>query len=167
VKRPLLLLAAFLVVSPVGSAGLPFTGSWDSGIQVVLVQRGTAVCGQWSYRATNSHYEGLLLGKAVGTKLKVEYMCGEPGGTVSTHCPGDTASSQSVHETWEHSKSGALSCMHGLHFEDDETQLPSACNTARRRFALKRQGKRAEAVALKSLRKYILLEPAFAACRGA
>lgn len=86
-----------------------FSGEWDGSEHVYLRQVGSKVCGLWRYIATGREYEGRLTGTATLNYLKIDQVCGTPGGRASTHC-ADTAPRGEVNVGWSPSGEGALIC---------------------------------------------------------
>lgn len=91
-----------------GADGL-FSGEWNGSEHVYLRQVGNKVCGLWRYVATGREYEGRFTGTATLNYLKIDQVCGTPGGRASTYC-ADTAPKGEVNVGWNPSDEGVLIC---------------------------------------------------------
>lgn len=86
-----------------------FSGEWDGSEHVYLRQVGHKVCGLWRHIATGREYEGRLIGTAIANHLKIDQVCGTPGGRSSTYCAG-AAPKLEANVGWNPSEEGALVC---------------------------------------------------------
>ena len=78
-----------------------FVGVWegcaaDTCSVFEMHQRGTRVCGFWSYFATNSGYDGRFTGDVAGNRLTWSAVCGSPGGVARSFCPESSDPSSAI-----------------------------------------------------------------------
>jgi len=92
-------------IAPVSGAGNafssspadgPFTGSWlscegaaseEECDRYDLVQRGSRICGTWSYVASGQVYEGRVVAQATWERhAQRTHVCGRPGSETDTEC---------------------------------------------------------------------------------
>lgn len=77
-------------------ASTPFAGVWESCAgtdapeqcsRYLLLQRGTRICGTWSYFASGDSYEGRVIGDAMSPlEARRKQICGRPGSEARTAC---------------------------------------------------------------------------------
>lgn len=77
-------------------ASTPFAGVWESCTgtdrseqcsRYLLLQRGTRICGTWSYFASGDSYQGRLIAEASSPlEARRKRICGRPGSETRTEC---------------------------------------------------------------------------------
>ncbi|WP_457018135.1 hypothetical protein [Luteimonas sp. A482] len=81
---------------PHGTNTTPFTGEWqacqgttspEECSRYQLVQRGSRICGTWSYVASGKAYEGKVVAQSSSpTQARRTHVCGRPGSETDTGC---------------------------------------------------------------------------------
>jgi len=89
-------LEAGAAAGPHGTETTPFAGEWracqgapapQECSRYQLLQRGSRICGVWSYVASGKAYEGRVIAQAMSPTLaRRTHVCGRPGSETDTAC---------------------------------------------------------------------------------